>query len=275
MNPTTGMRATTPGRRQRGATLVELMISLVVGLLVVLVASSMFLATKRTNRAQSDTALLQETGRYVMASLGRDLRMAGYRDYTAGVAFTAATPALAMSNGSGLNGSDELVVRYFGSNAVGGGADAGVLDCLGNAVAADVLATNRYFVAVDAASGEPALHCEASSAPGAPAVLVTGVESLQVLYGEDTDGDGSPNRYAPAGGVNPDRVISAIVSAVIRGEQFTDPLGGSITFNHFGEAYAPGDVAPGGDAGAVFDPPDDQRPRRLFQFTVGLRNRIG
>ena len=36
-----------------------------------------------------------------------------------------------------------------------------------------------------------------------------------------------------------------------------------------------GGVAPSTDAGAVFDPPDDQRPRRLFQFTVGLRNRIG
>ena len=262
-------------RGQRGATLVELMVSLVVGLLVVLVASSLFLATKRTNRAQSDNAVLQETGRYVLGALGRELRMAGYRDYAAGVGFTAAAPPLGMANGTGLNGSDELTVRYFGSNAVGGGADSGVLDCVGNPVAANVLATSRYFVAVDAVSGEPALQCEASSAPGAPVVLVTGVESLQILYGEDTDGDGAPNRYAPAGLVNPDRVISAIVSAVIRGERLTDPMGGATNFNHFGVAYAPGGVAPGTDAGAVFDPPDDQRPRRQFQFTVGLRNRIG
>lgn len=269
------MKPILPRHAQRGATLVELMVSLVVGLLIVLAASSMFLATKKTNRSQNDSALLQETGRYVLGALGRDLRMAGYRDYTAGVGFTPASPPLSMANGSGLNGSDELVVRYFGSDAVGGGADSGVLDCLGNPVAANVLAVNRYFVAIDAGSGEPALQCEASSAAGAPAVLVTGVESLQILYGEDTDGDGAPNRYGPAGTVDPDRVISAIVSAVIRGEQFTDPLGGSTPFNHFGDAYAPGGVAPGGDAGAVFDPPNDQRPRRLFQFTVGLRNRIG
>lgn len=269
------MRATIPDRGQRGATLVELMVALIVGLLVVLVAINLFLATKRTNHAQSDNAILQETGRYVLGALGRELRMAGYRDYVAGVGFTAAAPPISMSNGTGLNGSDELIARYYGSNAVGGGADSGVLDCAGNAVAANVLSVNRYFVAVDAGTGEPALHCEASSAPGAPVVLVNGVESLQILYGEDTDGDGAPNRYGPAGVVNADRVISAIVSAVIRGERLTDPVGGTTTFNHFGEAYAPGGVAPGGDAGAVFDPPDDRRPRRQFQFTVGLRNRIG
>ena len=269
------MKSNLSGRGQRGATLIELMISLVIGLLVVLVASSLFVATKRTNRVQSDSALLQETGRYVLEALGRELRMAGYRDYTAGVSFTPAAPPLAMSNDTGLNGSDELTVRYYGSNAAGGGPESGVLDCLGNPVAANVLSVNRYFVATDAGTGEPALQCESSAAPGAPVVLVTGVESLQILYGEDTDNDGAPNRYAPAGLVNPDRVISAIVSAVIRGERFTDPAGGTTVFNHFGVAYAPGGVPPGTDTGAVFDPPDDQRPRRMFQFTVGLRNRIG
>ena len=128
------MKSNLSGRGQRGATLIELMISLVIGLLVVLVASSLFVATKRTNRVQSDSALLQETGRYVLESLGRELRMAGYRDYTAGVSFTSAAPPLSMSNGTGLNGSDELTVRYYGSNAAGGGPDSGVLDCLGNPV---------------------------------------------------------------------------------------------------------------------------------------------
>ena len=269
------MTATSTQRRQRGATLVELMVSIVVGLLVVLVASSLFVATKRTNRVQSDNAVLQETGRYVLGAIGRELRMAGFRDYATGVTFTTAAPPLSVTNGGGLNGSDQLIVRYYGSSAVGGGADSGVLDCVGNAVAANVLSANRYFVALDTGTGEPALQCEASSAPGAPVVLVNGVESLQLLYGEDTDGDGAPNRYAAAGVVNPDRVVSAIVSAVIRSERLSDPLGGTTVFNHFGVAYAPGGAAPSGDAGAVFDPPDDQRPRRLFQFTVGLRNRIG
>ena len=104
--------------------------------------------------------------------------------------FATAAPPLSVTNGGGLNGSDQLIVRYYGSSAVGGGADSGVLDCVGNAVAANVLSANRYFVALDTGTGEPALQCEASSAPGAPVVLVNGVESLQLLYGEDTDGDG-------------------------------------------------------------------------------------
>lgn len=262
-------------RRECGMTLVELMISLTVGLLVVLVASTLFLSTKQTNRSQGDNALLQENGRYVFAAIGREFRMAGYRDYTTSLGFTSATPALSGVNDSGLNASDEITVRYYGSSAVGGGADGGVLDCLGNAVSADTLASNRYFVAADAVTGEPALQCESSMAPGAPAVLVTGVESLQILYGEDTDNDGAANHHAPIDVVNAERVISALVSVVVRGEQFTDPQGGQTTFNHFGTAYAPGAVAPGTDAGAVFDPADDRRSRRMFRFTVGLRNRIG
>ena len=162
------MTATSTQRRQRGATLVELMVSIVVGLLVVLVASSLFVATKRTNRVQSDNAVLQETGRYVLGAIGRELRMAGFRDYATGMTFAAAAPPLSVTNGGGLNGSDQLIVRYYGSSAVGGGADSGVLDCVGNAVAANVLSANRYFVAVDTGTGEPALQCEASSAPGAP-----------------------------------------------------------------------------------------------------------
>ncbi len=262
--------------RERGTTLVELMVSLVVGLLIVLVVSTMFLASKQTNRSQNDAAILQETGRYVFTTLGRELRMAGYNDFTANVSFSSTSPAFSASNDSGLNLSDEIVVRYYGSDLRdGSGPDGGVVDCRGVPVGATTLASNRYYVAVDATTGEPALYCEASSAAGAPVVLVTGVESLQILYGEDTDNDGTPNYYARAGVANLDRVVSAIVSVVVRGETFTDVDGGVARFNHFGTAYAPGGVAPTGDAGAVFDPPDDQRPRRLFRFTIGLRNRIG
>src|SRR5690606_24629129 len=160
------------------------------------------------------------------------------------VGFTAAAPPISMSNGTGLNGSDELIARYYGSNAVGRGADSGVLDGVGSAVAANVLSVNRYFVPRDGGTGEPARHCQAAAAPGAQVVLVNGAESLQILYGEHTDGDGAPNRYGTAGVVNPDRVISAIVSAVIRGERLTDPVGGTASFNHFGDAYAPGGIAP-------------------------------
>lgn len=99
------MTATSTQRRQRGATLVELMVSIVVGLLVVLVASSLFVATKRTNRVQSDNAVLQETGRYVLGAIGRELRMGGLSRLRHRGDFTTAAPPLSVTNGGGLNGS--------------------------------------------------------------------------------------------------------------------------------------------------------------------------
>ena len=70
-----------PRRRlaQRGVTLVELMISLVLGLLVTAAIYQIFLSNQQTYRMQRSLAQIQENGRFALEILARDIRQVGYR----------------------------------------------------------------------------------------------------------------------------------------------------------------------------------------------------
>lgn len=63
-------------RRQRGFNLIELMIALVIGLIVVLGATSVFLSNKQSYRTNSAIGQIQENARIAFELLTRDLRQA-------------------------------------------------------------------------------------------------------------------------------------------------------------------------------------------------------
>jgi type IV pilus assembly protein PilW len=65
--------------RQRGMSLVELMIGVVIGLFMVSVMGAVYLGSKGTFVAQESTARLQENGRFAMDTIANDLRMSGFR----------------------------------------------------------------------------------------------------------------------------------------------------------------------------------------------------
>lgn len=66
-------------RRQRGVTLVELLIAMFLGLLLISGTLAMVQATSRTNGTFDATSRVQESGRLALLMLERDARMAGYR----------------------------------------------------------------------------------------------------------------------------------------------------------------------------------------------------
>lgn len=66
-----------PGR-QRGLTLVELMISLTLGLVLLAGVGTLFVYTNRNNRQNDQLARMQDQARYALATLSRDIQMAGY-----------------------------------------------------------------------------------------------------------------------------------------------------------------------------------------------------
>lgn len=74
--------------RQRGFTLIELMVAMVLGLLVAAGIVTVFASTSSSNKAQNQLARLQEEGRFAMSRLTTDLRMANgqYCTNTGGVA---------------------------------------------------------------------------------------------------------------------------------------------------------------------------------------------
>ncbi len=97
--------------------------------------------------------------------------------------------------------------------------------------------------------GEPALfrkRFEGSSVETEE--LIDGVEDLEVLYGEDTDGDRTANRYLSAGAVNTANVVSVRLTLVAR--TLSDNVAA--------------DTGPSGD----------RRIRRTYTTTVAIRNKL-
>ena len=173
-------------------------------------------------------------------------------------------------------------MRFWGSdNGAGTAADNTVVDCIGNVARLNERVVDRFHIANNA-SGEPSLFCQNTNF-GTGVVtdneLVPGVESMQMLAGVDTDADKSPNKYLQWNdpSINLDQVIAVRVSLLLRSDNGIVPTIDSNIYNHFGTAYAPLNVAPTGDTGAVFNQAGaalDRRIRRMYTMTVAIRNRI-
>ncbi|MGA7438911.1 MAG: PilW family protein [Luteibacter sp.] len=86
--------------RQRGVTLVELMVALVLGLLVAGGIVVIFSSTSASNQAQTQLARLQEQGRYAVTRIAADLKMAGaqYCSSTGGTATVASASGIALDS---------------------------------------------------------------------------------------------------------------------------------------------------------------------------------
>lgn len=63
---------------QRGLTLVELMVALAIGLFLVGAVSALYVNTKNGFDYSNEIARMQETGRFALEAIARDVRMAGY-----------------------------------------------------------------------------------------------------------------------------------------------------------------------------------------------------
>ncbi|WP_428310077.1 PilW family protein [Hydrocarboniphaga sp.] len=105
-------------RRQAGLTLVELMISLTLGLILVVGIGSLFVYTNRSNRQNELISGMQDQARFALATLSRDITMAGY---WGGIA-SAATITPNTNDTDATNDSSTASAALTGANDCG--ADA-------------------------------------------------------------------------------------------------------------------------------------------------------
>jgi type IV pilus assembly protein PilW len=245
-------------KRARGFSLIELMISITLGLLVLAVLVTIFANTSRARAELSKTSQQVDNGRYAVDLLTEDLQLAGYFGEVnlTGVALPAALPDLcsmapadwkaAMTvhmqgydvgvdapscmPASMKAGGDVLALRRVRTCIAGNaGCEAliatqpylqvGLCSATANAytlgIASDTTfshtlkdcataagrrryETHIYFVATDNGSGAniPTLkRLELDGAGYTEVALVEGIERMEVEYGIDTDGDGSPDVY--------------------------------------------------------------------------------
>lgn len=201
---------------QRGFTMVELLVAMVIGLLISLAAISALLISRQGFSAVDASSQLRDNGRFVSDLIQRLGVQAGFRDALyAGAAppsvsglatnpepnvrgFNNAlidntTPFTAFATRTTADGSDILVLRYQVAETFPGSgmSDRSMIDCKG--LAATVLPVDRYDTIASAihvadSSGEPSLMCTTvNGSTGAVDTqpIVRGVENFQVLYGVD------------------------------------------------------------------------------------------
>lgn len=123
-------------------------------------------------------------------------------------------------------------------------------------------ATARYYVADDA--GTPTLFRSSELVNISDRPFLRGVENMQVLYGEDTDEDGSVNGYFQADDVtNWSNVLSVRVALLVRSEREQGSTPGFFASRDINVL----------DFGFVVDP-DSRFSRRLYTTTVNIRNAL-
>ena len=156
-----------PSYKHAGLTLIELLISMVIGIFVLLAVTSIFSATKKSYDLQNNLAEMSEVARFSIDTINWHTRMAGYREQ--GFADGPITDAVTMNNAN----PDTLTLIYE--------AD---VDC--NQLATG--ATGRATIVFDVVDNT--LRCN-----GIP--LFDNVVDMQVFIGLDTGvlRDGVVNEY--------------------------------------------------------------------------------
>ena len=180
-------RYTRPITRQRGMTLVELMIAMLLGIFLMGGLYLTFNQTKQAYRYQNGLSQIQEQGRFAITFLTKSVRVAGF-------------PGDNRPPGNTIEGTDgetdSITIRLRDDRDCRDFPTAGV-------------AINRFRI--DGGN----LQCSGDGI--AWDVFVPNVEDMQIWYGEDLDADGIANRYVTATeGPAWANVVTTRVSLMIR-----------------------------------------------------------
>jgi type IV pilus assembly protein PilW len=186
-------------QRQRGFTLIEILVALFVGLFLLAGLFTILQTTRRTSTNQTGLTLLQDEQRMAMSMLNDVVQNAGYFDtntyQTAQTAWPAAVTVnltgTSLASGQPLTGThtstavaDVLVARYA-TNGTGSANSDGIINCIGGTSTTATTYLNTFFIAQPTA-GTYALYCTADGIQADGALLVNGVKNLQVWYGVTT-----------------------------------------------------------------------------------------
>jgi type IV pilus assembly protein PilW len=313
-------RANSERSREAGLTLIELMVAMVLGLLLALAAVATLVVARRGFTSVDSSTQLRENGRFASSLIERIAVQAGFENAAYGLFTSPKAPGLrgfgnalvsagafpegfahnsrtstacGASDTSCVNGSDILIVRFWGASRAGT-ADGTMINCAGvaepEAAAAQGPAYSIFHV-VRSSDGEPTLACsyrDPTTLAWSTVPLVKGVEAFQVVYGTDgvtpntcssdtsTGADSVAERYLSAsqldgaGGAycanNWSRVRSIRVGLLLRGPVGSAAVSGAKAWPVLGVSGATYAF------GATLTTPADGRLRQQQVFTVHLRN---
>jgi type IV pilus assembly protein PilW len=202
-------------RPQRGFTMIELMVALLIGLFLMGGLMTLLQNNRKAFSSQSVLAQLQDSERLAMTMMTAIIQQSGYfPDPTANSPSTALPASGSFAAGQGLFGTtaDTVSARY--TTATGDG----ILNCRGisNTSGANFTYVNTFSVT----GGQ--LICTDQAGNTYP--LVNGVTALTVLYGVNTSASGTNvDTYMTAAQVTAATGWNNVISARIT-LTFTNPL---------------------------------------------------
>lgn len=246
MKPASSIRhATASTPLERGFSLVELMVAMVIGLIVLLVVGTLFMNSRQTYLAQDANSRLQENARYVTELFGRQIRSAGHTatnfNPLSGTDLFAKPPSTKFSGtaitGVEVSGGSDTFTSSFDGNK----------DCLGQ-----VAAQPSNLFRVNASSQ---LECVAGGNVG---VILDDVELMQVAYRQPGD-----TAYKAASAVVMENVTSIRICMLLRAKADGDKRG---IESGLDQSYV--------DCSGTSVTKSDGYIRRVMTMTVALRNRL-
>ncbi len=258
--------------KQRGLTLVELMIALVLSTLIILAMVFTFISGRASFLTQEQQARQQENGRFAWQLMTEEIQKAGYHPEVwdpprLGFALTVSGAGDAVL-GTIDNGDnpDQLEVHYE-SDRNCFGAENPVNEPLTPPIgaAANVPSYFRKVVSfrVDPATDQLIYRCDYGPVGGAlvnqiDAPVADGIENVQFQYGEDTTGDLSANQWNDFNAVgNPFDIVAIRIAVLVATPDEYVAENDAQTFDLFSHTTAAA---------------NDRRSRKVFSGQVNMRN---
>jgi type IV pilus assembly protein PilW len=250
-------------RRQQGLTLIELLLSMLLGVFVITGAIQIFIGTKQTYRTQEAVSRLQENGRFALDIFQQSLRMTGYRNDPAKdidkVFVTSENSVFSQGqiiegldgDGSGSD-ADSVIFRYSSPDSNQNS------NCLGMEYSGNM--TVRFSL-----DDNGALRCSIDN--GSPQPIVNGIRDMELVYGVDLNLDRSADTYLTATEITSAiqwlHIVSVKVALLISTDEdqiVSEPQTYTFPPVGFGVESQPQTAT-------------DHRLYRIFNTTVNLRNR--
>lgn len=265
---------------QVGFTLVELMVAMTIGMFLSAGVISLLIGTRQSYRATEDMAGVQESGRFAIEYLGRNIREAGFREYDTATTLVSRgeipdpiifgwegagsdpTPAdITLTTYASQTDILRIRYRYYFDQPTPTPGTFGVRE-------------NLFYIGTMSAGGEPGLRqrrIDTFPYPARPSSeidtdtvhqeLLEGVYNMQVRYGIDTNRNNQINNYVNADAVsNWEQVIAVRIDLLVgsREDNLVDaPMTLLFELND----------------GSFFTAPD-RRIYQAYSTNIALRNRL-
>ncbi|MFZ6648995.1 PilW family protein [Undibacterium sp. TJN25] len=206
-----------------GFGLIELMIAIVISLFIVLGMVGIVVSMKGSFSTQDSLTRMQESERFTLSVLDNTIRVTGYYANPTAVTAAGALPLTSNANPDGTTyaaaqgisattgaQSDTVNVRFQSANG------DGLMNCLGDTNTSLPTTVWSNSFAVNASKQLTCTVATDGGAPGTATVLVDNVSAIKVLYGVDTDADGSSDTYLSSSDITAKNYWPAVISVQIK-----------------------------------------------------------